>query len=130
MKTASFTRREFLQSGAKLAAGLALGSRYGFAADGAKTFKGRADAVIMIYLPGGVAQQDTWDPKAHTPFAAGMKGSDLLSTCRTIRTVADPISLGEGLEQIATFMDHGALIRSLQTSARFGASHVKAQLLV
>ena len=127
MKTASFTRREFLQSGAKLAAGLALGSRYGFAADGAKTFKGRADAVIMIYLPGGVAQQDTWDPKAHTPFAAGMKGSDLLSTCRTIRTVADPISLGEGLEQIATFMDHGALIRSLQTSARFGASHVKAQ---
>jgi len=119
-----FSRRQFLKTGGGVAGALALGARAG---DAAKTFHGRAEAVIMIYLPGGVAQQDTWDPKAHTPFTRGMKGRDLLSTCRTIRTAADPISLGEGLEQIAAFMNHGALIRSLKTSARFGASHVKAQ---
>jgi uncharacterized protein (DUF1501 family) len=123
-------RREFLTAGAHLAAGMTLGIRSvpGAPADNAvKKFEGRANAVIMIYLPGGVAQQDTWDPKAHTPFQRGMRGSELLSTCRTIRTAADPISLGEGMEQIAAFMDHTALIRSLRTRARFGASHVKAQ---
>jgi uncharacterized protein (DUF1501 family) len=122
-----FSRRESLKTGAKLTAGLALGARSTWGTEAAKIANGRADAVIMIYLPGGVAQQDTWDPKDYTPFTRGMKGSELLSTCRTIRTAADPITLGEGMEQIATFMNHGALIRSLQTSARFGASHVKAQ---
>ncbi len=123
-----FTRRHFLRTGASLAGGLALETRAS-ASEGEppKKFEGRAQAVIMIYLPGGVAQQDTWDPKPFTPYRAGMRGSELLSTCRTIRTAADPISLGEGLEQTAAFMDQAALIRSLHTTARFGASHVKAQ---
>ena len=45
----------------------------------------KADSVIFIWLPGGVAQIDTWDPKRYTPFEAGMKGSQLLGTCPSIR---------------------------------------------
>jgi uncharacterized protein (DUF1501 family) len=124
----TLTRREFLSRTAQLT-GLALtpSSLLAEPAPAPKKLPARADSVIFIYLPGGVAQQDTWDPKAYTPYRYGMKGSNLLSTCRTIRTAADNISLGEGLEQIADFMDRAALIRSLNTTARFGASHVKAQ---
>ena len=125
--TPPLKRREFLHTGARIVAGLGIGGRSAFAVDPPPSFKGKADAVIMIYLPGGVAQQDTWDPKTHTPFVRGMKGSDLLCTCPTIRTSVDQISLGAGMEQIAGIMHHGALIRSLESSARFGASHVKAQ---
>ncbi|MEY4854074.1 MAG: hypothetical protein RIR32_750, partial [Verrucomicrobiota bacterium] len=32
-----------------------------------ETFDALADAVIHIYLPGGMAQHESWDPK---PFAA------------------------------------------------------------
>jgi uncharacterized protein (DUF1501 family) len=120
-------RREFLSAGGKLAAAWSLGTTTAAAEEKPVKFEGRANAVIFIYLPGGVAQQDTWDPKPFTPYSRGMRGSDLLATCRTIRTAADPISLGEGLEEMAGFMNHAALIRSLKTSARFGASHVKAQ---
>ena len=46
----------------------------------------KADSVIFIWLPGGIAQQDTFDLKKHTPFQAGMKGSELLGTCPGIPT--------------------------------------------
>lgn len=120
------TRRDFLRTAAALTAG-AGSVPFASAAEASPKFEGRANSVIFIYLPGGVSQQDTWDPKTFTPFTRGMRGSDLLSTCRAIRTAADPVSLGEGMEEIAAFMDHAALIRSLKTTARFGASHVKAQ---
>ena len=58
----------------------------------------KADAMVLIWLPGGIAQTDTWDPKRYTPFQAGMKGSDLLGTCRPVPTKADGIHFGEGLE--------------------------------
>ncbi len=92
-------RRQFLQSG--LAAAATLGAagmpRAVHAAAPALT-RGSADSVIYIWLPGGIAQTDTWDPKRHTPFQSGMKGSEMLGTCQPIPTAADGIQLGEGLE--------------------------------
>lgn len=87
----------------------------------------RADACIFIWLPGGMAQTDMWDPKAFTPFRTGMKGSDLLGTCSPIPTAADGVLLGAGLEQIAGVMDRGCILRSLVSHTRFGAIHLKAQ---
>ena len=87
----------------------------------------KADAMILIWLPGGMAQTDLWDPKQHTPFRAGMKGSELLGTCPKIPTAADGIFLGEGLESIASVMDQGTLLRSLTNDTKFGAIHLKAQ---
>src|SRR5215510_14218500 len=109
-------RRQFLQASLASAAGLAL-SRYAGAEQAAATtaapFKGAADAMILIWLPGGVCQTDTWDPKKHTPYEKGMKGNQLLGTCPHINTAADGIRLGAGLETIASVMDQGAILRSL-----------------
>jgi hypothetical protein len=123
-------RRQFLQSTLAGAVGAGL-SRFAWA-EGAETapapaLKASADAMILIWLPGGVAQTDCWDPKKHTPFEKGMKGSQLLGTCPSINTAADGIKLGAGLETIASVMDQGAILRSLTNETKFGAVHLKAQ---
>lgn len=121
-------RRRFLQSGIAAAAGLGLsGLARPAAAATPQLGKGTADAVIYIWLPGGIAQTDTWDPKSFTPFRAGMKGSELLGTCRPISTSADGIQIGEGLESMARVMDKAAILRSLTSDTKFGAIHLKAQ---
>jgi len=121
-------RRQFIQTGAAAAAGVALRSTVG--AEERKPpplVPARADSIIYIWLPGGIAQTDTWDPKVHTPFRAGMKGSELLGTCRAVPTRADGVLLGEGLEAIASVMDKGTIVRSLTSDTKFGAIHLKAQ---
>ena len=120
-------RRQFLKTGAAAAAGLSV-SRLAAADDPtAPPLVPTADAMIMIWLPGGLAQTDLWDPKKFSPYHAGMKGSDLLGTCRALPTSADGIFLGEGLENIASVMHHGTILRSLTYDTKFGAIHLKAQ---
>ncbi|HZM01403.1 MAG TPA: DUF1501 domain-containing protein [Candidatus Saccharimonadales bacterium] len=126
------SRRNFLQTGALAAAGLALPSSV-HALDDVPVapvpavLTPTADAMIMIWLPGGMAQTDLWDPKKYTPYQKGMKGSELLGTCKPIPTSADGIFLGEGLENIASVMHHGSILRSLSYATKFGAIHLKAQ---
>jgi len=116
-----FNRRTFLQATA--AAALAATVR----AQETKRLAAKADAVIFIWLPGGVGQSDTWDYKRHTPYSKGMKGSELLSTCPAIPTSVDGLEFGAGLEQLASVMHHGTLLRSLTNETKFGAVHLKAQ---
>lgn len=118
----SLTRRGFLEAG--LAAGLAVPA---LAARPSASPRPKAEAVIFVWLPGGVAQADTWDPKRHTPFKSGMKGSELLGTCSTIPTSVDGLTIGAGLDQMATIMHHGTVLRSLTNETKFGAVHLKAQ---
>jgi Protein of unknown function (DUF1501) len=121
-------RRHFLQSSLAAAVCLGASSVSGVVrASAPQLTAASADAVIYIWLPGGIAQTDTWDPKRYTPFEPGMKGSDLLGTCKSIPTAADGIVLGEGLESIASVMDKGAIIRTLTSDTKFGAIHLKAQ---
>src|SRR5437899_8521340 len=130
----NFSRRQFIRTSATVAAGAAF-SRYAPGADipseGAATATAKldpkADAMIHIWLPGGIAQTDTWDPKKYTPFQPGMKGSELLGTCEAIPTSADGIFLGKGLENIASVMNHATILRSLTNETKFGAIHLKAQ---
>jgi hypothetical protein len=56
-----------------------------------------------------------------------MKGSELLGTCKAIPTSADGVFLGEGLENMASVMHHGTILRSLSYATKFGAVHLKAQ---
>jgi len=126
-------RRQFLQASIAAAAGAAI-PRFGRAAaeaaahgDGKAILKPTADACILIWLPGGVSQTDTWDPKKHTPYEKGMKGNQLLGTCPIIPTAADGIKFGAGLETIASVMNEGAILRSLTNETKFGAVHLKAQ---
>lgn len=124
--TQPINRRQFVtRSLAGAAACGALGPRaLALAAEAATA---RADAVIFIWLPGGIAQADTWDPKTFTPFEAGMKGSEVLGTCRSIPTSVDGLRFGEGLENMAQVMHHGTVLRSLTNETKFGAVHLKAQ---
>jgi hypothetical protein len=124
-------RRHFLKTGALAAT--ALGLPHSLRAGDPTTpapLVPTADAMIMIWLPGGMAQTDMWDPKKYTPYQAGMKGSELLGTCKAIPTSADGIFLGEGLENIASVMHHGSILRSLAYDTKFGAIHLKAQYYV
>jgi hypothetical protein len=118
---ACVTRRRFLQAG--VAAALTAPSL----AAASRKLAAQADSVIFVWLPGGVAQADTWDPKEFTPFEKGMKGSELLGTCPTIPTSLDDLKIGAGLEQMASVMHHGTILRSLTNETKFGAVHLKAQ---
>lgn len=90
-----------------------------------------ADACILIWLAGGVAQNDTWDPKPFTPFRRGMRGDELLSTCRSIETAAPGVRLGAGLEEVASVLDRGCVVRAVTSGDRAcapsAASHEDSQ---
>ena len=123
------TRRKFIQTSVAAVAGAGL-CRYASADAATKAvakLTPKADALIHIWLPGGIAQTDTWDPKQFTPFRAGMKGSELFGTCEAIPTSADGIFLGKGIENIASVMNKGTILRSLTNETKFGAIHLKAQ---
>ena len=127
--TQNINRRTFLHASGVVAAGLGL-PPWAAGADPPKPpvkLAAKADAMILIWLPGGVTQTDTWDLKKYTPYRAGMKGSELLGTCEAIPTAADGIVFGQGLEQLATVMDKGTVLRSLTSETKFGAVHLKAQ---
>lgn len=118
----AISRRSFL--GAAATAPLALGAQlHGVP----PKIAAKADSCIFIWLPGGIAQTDTWDPKAYTPYRAGMRGNELRGTCEPIPAKADGIQLGKGLENMASVMDRATILRSLTSQTKFGAVHLKAQ---
>lgn len=75
-----------------------------------------ADAVIVLWMAGGMAQTETFDPKRYTPFAPGVPISEVLSSFPTIDTAVDHIKFTEGLEGIGSVMDRGAVIRSFMAA--------------
>ena len=75
-----------------------------------------ADAVIVLWMAGGMAQTETFDPKRYTPFAPGVTIDDVLSTFPTIDTAVDNIKFTQGLEQIASVIDRGAVIRTFNAA--------------
>jgi len=120
---ATLRRRDFLKTSLAAAGAVCAGIRPATAGSP----PAKADSVIFIWLPGGVAQTDTWDTKEFTPFRTGMRGDELLGTCPTIPTEVDGLRLGEGLENMASIMHRGTVLRSLANETKFGAVHLKAQ---
>lgn len=124
------SRRDFVKCGLAATVGLSLpGLSHEVVGQTQPTneLTSKADSMILIWLPGGIAQTDTWDPKKFTPFAQGMKGSQLLGTCPSIPTSADNIFLGQGLERVAAVMNKGTVLRTLTNETKFGAIHLRAQ---
>jgi hypothetical protein len=76
------------------------------------TIPATADSVILLFMAGGMAHTETFDPKKHTAFRKGMHSSEVLSTFPSVPTVLDGIHFSEGLESIGQVMDRGTLIRS------------------
>ena len=98
-----WNRREFLKnsSTATLAA-LAAGAPLAGLLSGCNSSKitATADTVILLWMAGGMAHTDTFDPKRYTPFTKGMMANDVLSTFKSVPTALDDIYFSEGLESI------------------------------
>ncbi len=72
-----------------------------------------ADTVILLWMAGGMAHTETFDPKTHQELTPGLDSRKLLSTFKTISSNVDNIKLSAGLENLAQVMDKAAIIRSL-----------------
>src|SRR3954449_2795853 len=106
------TRRGFLTAGATLAA---LAGREPQLVR-AEAPPATADAVIVLWMAGGMAQTETFDPKRYTPFAPGVRVEQVLSTFPQIDTAVDNIKFTQGLEQIASVIDRGTVIRTFNAA--------------
>ncbi len=107
------TRREFLRgmSAAALAT-VAAGEPRLLAAEPVEHPRPTADTCILLWMAGGMAAPETFDPKRYLPFELGLRADKILCTFPAIDTVVDNVKLSEGLEHVAKVMDRGTLIRS------------------
>jgi hypothetical protein len=116
-----YTRREFVRglSAATLGALAAGAARTVRASEPPMKLPATADSVIVLWMGGGMAATETFDPKQYTAFEKGMDPRRVLSTFPSIPTAVDGIRFSEGLERTAAVMDRGTLIRSY-TAADLG----------
>ncbi len=114
MVTPDFTRRDFVKGLSAATLG-ALGAGYPrqlLGEEPVEKLTATADTVIVLWMGGGMAATETFDPKRYTPFEKGMDPGTVLSTFPSIPTAVDGIRFSEGLERTAKVMDRGTLIRS------------------
>jgi len=115
IRCSSISRRDFLKtaSAATLSALAAGYPRRVWGADKAEErITPTADTLIILWMGGGMAQTETFDPKEYAPFEKGMQPARMASTFPSIDTSVDYIKFSQGLESMARVMDRGALIRS------------------
>jgi uncharacterized protein (DUF1501 family) len=103
------SRRALLQVGASSVLGLSLANllRRGLAGPVARP---TAKSVILLWLWGGPAQLDTWDPKPSAPL-------EFRGPFGTIATRIAGVRFGELFPQIAALTDKIAVLRSLHTGS-------------
>jgi hypothetical protein len=104
-------RREFLQVGAVSGLGLTLGGLFRAEAARAEaksfqTFAGTAKSVIHIWLPGGWAQQETFDPKPLAPL-------EYRGDMGTVDTCLPGVVFNEKLAHTAKIADRITVVRSM-----------------
>lgn len=110
-----WNRREFLKKSsaatmAALAAGVPLTSL--LTSCNNKKLNAKADTIILLWMAGGMAHTDTFDPKKFTPYTKGMEANSVLSTFKSVPTALDGVFFSEGLENIGKVMNKGTVIRS------------------
>ncbi|MSR30678.1 MAG: DUF1501 domain-containing protein [Gemmataceae bacterium] len=106
-------RREFLGAMAGLGvAALGMAEPRLRAAEKLIQPKATADACILLWMAGGMAAPDTFDPKRYTPFEIGVPAGKILCTFPSIPTALDGVRVSSGLENVAKVLDRGSLIRS------------------
>ena len=105
------SRRGFLQVGLVGGLGLTLGDFFRMkSAQGAtkeyESREGKAKSVIHIFLPGGMAHQETFDPKPYAPL-------EYRGPMGTIPTNVPGVLFSEHLKKTANVMDHITVVRSM-----------------
>ncbi len=103
-------RRQFLQVGALTGLGLTLGDlfRLQSRADikNYESKEGKARSVIHIFLPGGMAHQESFDPKPYAPV-------EYRGPLGTVGTKLTGVVFSEGLPKTAQVADKIAVCRSM-----------------
>src|SRR5437879_4059765 len=111
MKTCLHSRRDFLKTASAATLGaLASGTPRLFGATTEKIAP-TADTVIVLWMAGGMAHTETFDPKRYAAFEKGMDPKGVLSTFPSVPTAIDGVRFSEGLKKMAAVMDRGTLIR-------------------
>ena len=106
-------RRDFLRSAsAATLATLAFDPSRRASAETVRHPEPKADTCILLWMAGGMAAPDTFDPKRYEPFRVGLEAKRIISTFPAADTAVDHIKFTKGLEQIGRVMDRGTLIRS------------------
>mgnify|MGYP003677488572 CR=1 FL=1 len=112
-------RRDFLSTASAATLG-ALSAGYPYATarakPGADPLDTTADTVIVLWLAGGMASTDTFDPKRYTPYEKGLDPNKVLSTFPSIDTAVDGLKFSQGLEKIGGVMDRGTLIKTYRAA--------------
>src|SRR5689334_23033344 len=99
----TFTRRSVLQAGSIGLMGLGVNHLNSLrAAEGSRSGRDHAKSAIYIFLPGGAAQHDTFDPKPAAP--AGIR-----SKFQAIQTATPDVIISEHLPLLAQRSEKWAL---------------------
>src|SRR5438552_2731382 len=108
------TRRDFLRGmSAAAVATLAAGEpRPLRAAEPVEPPRATADTCILLWMAGGMASPETFDPKRYLPFEVGLPADKILCTFPAIDTAVEHIKISQGFENVARVMDRATLIRS------------------
>jgi hypothetical protein len=106
----TLTRRAFLQAGASTVLGLSLADLLRLKAMGGAPMAGSARSVLLLWLWGGPAHMDTWDPKPDAPL-------EFRGPFTPIATKVPGIRICELFPQLAQLSDSYAIVRSLHTGS-------------
>ena len=88
MRRNDWSRRDFLKTAsAATMAALAAGAPRLWAAEEVEKPQATADTLIILWMAGGMAHTETFDPKRYAPFEKGMDSNKVLSTFPAIDTV-------------------------------------------
>src|SRR5262245_2872704 len=104
------TRRSFVQAGASTVLGLSLADLLRLHAEGGTTLAGSAKSVLLLWLWGGPAHLDTWDPKPDAPL-------EFRGPFSPIATRVTGIRICELFPQVAQLANRFTIIRSLRTGS-------------
>ncbi len=100
------SRREFLFTGLVGALGLTLGDMFKLRALETDVFEAKAQSLIHIFLPGGMAHQESWDPKPLAPI-------EYRGPLGTVDTKIPGVKFSQNLAQTAQIADKLTIVRGM-----------------
>src|SRR5215467_8974916 len=112
LKTASAATLSALAAGAPRLWASDNAAKNPTAAESVDQPKSTADTLILLWMAGGMAAPETFDPKRYQEFEVGLPVEKVMSTFPAVDTSVDNIKISEGLENIGRVLDRGTLIRS------------------
>jgi len=126
------SRREFIKkmSAASMAASattIPLASFLSSCSKDVQKIAATADSVILLWMAGGMAHTETFDPKSYVPFEKGLSINKVLSTFDKHPTSVDGLEFSEGLQSIGSVMDKGAIIKSYKAADLGHILHTRHQ---